>query len=158
MVFVLSRARDKGILSLFEESHIRPADSAFWCYTTEPQELHGEQGPLRWMQCAGRVSYMNFVVGLAYYLLWSLCGRASERRTRKSEVRFLTRSTLVTRRRNIFFKEKIYLSSISNPTSEQQIRLQNDILRNAFLVEILSLYDILSHSAYDKDSVAVAVL
>ena len=48
MFFVLSRAWDKKqILSLHEESNLRPSDSALRCSTTEPQRLYGERGLLR---------------------------------------------------------------------------------------------------------------
>ena len=47
-VFVLSRAWDKEkILSPYEESTLRPSDSALRCSTTELQRLHGEDGALR---------------------------------------------------------------------------------------------------------------
>ena len=35
------------ILSLHEESYLRPSDSTLWYSTTEPQRLHGEWGLLR---------------------------------------------------------------------------------------------------------------
>ena len=48
MFLVFLRVWDKGkILSPHEESSPRPSDSVLWCYTTEPQRLHGEQGSSR---------------------------------------------------------------------------------------------------------------
>ena len=42
--FVLSRTWDKErILSLCEESNLKPSDSALQCSTTEPQRLHGKK-------------------------------------------------------------------------------------------------------------------
>ena len=48
MFFVLSRAWDKEkILSLHEESNLKPSNTALGCSTTVPQRLHGERGLLR---------------------------------------------------------------------------------------------------------------
>ena len=48
MFFVLSRAWDKEkILSPYEESNVRPSDSALRCSATEPQRLYSDRGLLR---------------------------------------------------------------------------------------------------------------
>ena len=68
MFFVLSRAWDKEkVLSLHEESNLRPSDSALRCSTSEPQSLSGEQGPLRSSYMTHvlhttRISYVDSVV------------------------------------------------------------------------------------------------
>ena len=47
MFFVVSQAWDKEkLLSPYEESNLRPSDSALCCSTTESQGLFGEQGLL----------------------------------------------------------------------------------------------------------------
>ena len=44
---LVSSVHKEQILSLHEESYLRPSDSALWYSTTEPQRLHGEWGLLR---------------------------------------------------------------------------------------------------------------
>ena len=68
MFFVLSRGWDKEkILSPHEESNLRPSDSAFRYFTTEPQRLYGEQGPI------GSFSFYVLNMTLSTLLILAVC-------------------------------------------------------------------------------------